>query len=412
MVDNKNSLPEIFRVRYHLTNTHPYYASLLFSLIPIDVGDKIPTIRVDKHLRLYFNPKILQHTQEEIKGIFVHELKHVMNGHFLRFGARDPWQANEAGDLAINCEIRDEGLKLPSYAIYPDLPEYKFPVNLTMEEYYDLLTKKKKEDEKDGKGKGKSNEGKKAAAGRCGSAGGATEDFEVGDVDEKGNKVDKIDEYTREAIINKVAQDIIEHSRNIGNIPGNLERWAKDRMKEKVNWRHELRTQISNCVNYTNGLVDFTRSKVNRRQSAFGKILIPAFHAPVPHIGIIIDTSGSMGNDDLAQTLAETAAVLKTFRTTITVMSYDTQLSNMQKVFNAGSIALKGGGGTAMDRAVEEAAQIKPRFDFIILLTDGETAWPSKPIERPKVITALVRKPYSENDIPSWMKVIRAYERA
>ena len=67
-----SDLPSIFKVRYHLTNTHPYYSSLLFSLIPIDVGDKIPTIAVDKHLRLYYNPKILQHDMDELKAILIH----------------------------------------------------------------------------------------------------------------------------------------------------------------------------------------------------------------------------------------------------------------------------------------------------------------------------------------------------
>ena len=137
-----NTLPDIFKVRYHLTNTHPYYSSLLFSLIPIDVGDKIKTISVDQYLRLYYNPKMLLHSIEELKGILVHEMKHIMNGHFTRFGDRDHFLSNLAGDLAINCEIRDEGLALPNYVAYPDDPRFGFPNNLSFEEYYDLLMKK------------------------------------------------------------------------------------------------------------------------------------------------------------------------------------------------------------------------------------------------------------------------------
>jgi predicted metal-dependent peptidase len=92
-------------------------------------------------------------------------------------------------------------------------------------------------------------------------------------------------------------------------------------------------------------------------------------------------------------------------------MSYDTQMANKQKVFNVSKVEFKGGGGTSMDEAINEVAAMKPRFDLIILITDGETAWPKKPILNPRVITVLVRKPYGEEAIPKWIRAIRAYEK-
>ena len=421
---NTDTLPDIFKVRYHLTNTHPYYSALLFSLIPINIGDKIPTIGVDQHLRMYYNPKILTHSIDEIKALLIHEMKHIMNGHFMRFGTRDPFLSNIAGDMAINCEIRDEGLKLPDYVIYPEKDPYNFPKNLTFEEYYDLLIKKQEKEGGNGKGKGKGKgkDGKdggggqpgtgQTGAGKCGSCGGGKEDYEIGDTDGNDNPVDKVDDFTKEAIISKVAQDVLDQSsKGIGNMPGNMVRWAKERLKEKVNWKHELRTQLVNAMTYISGMVDFTRSKPNRRQSAFGKILIPAFHAPVPKVGVILDTSGSMGTDDLAQGMAEIGGILKAAKTEITVMSYDTQLSSKQNVFSTTAIKLSGGGGTCMDKAIEEAAAMKPKFDLVVLITDAETAWPAKPILSPRIITVVVRKPYMEEAIPAWMKVIKAYEK-
>ena len=414
-VVSANTLPDMFKVRYHLTNTHPYYSSLLFSLIPIDVGDKIKTISVDQYLRMYYNPKILLHSIEELKGILVHEMKHIMNGHFTRFGDRDHFLSNLAGDLAINCEIRDEGLALPNYVAYPDDPRFGFPNNLSFEEYYDLLMKKAEEQQKEqgnGPGKGEKGDEPQTGNGSCGSCAGAPKDYEIGDTDEDGNPVDKVDAFTKEAIISKVAQDVLDQaSSGIGNLPGNMVRWAKERMKEKVNWKHELRTQLVNALNYINGMVDFTRSKPNRRQSAFGNILIPAFHAPVPRVAAIMDTSGSMGDEALSQGLAEISGILKATKTDLTVMSYDTRMANKQKVFSISKIELKGGGGTSMDAAIIEVAAMKPKFDLIILITDGETAWPTQPILNPRVITVLVRKPYGEKAIPKWMKVIKAYEK-
>lgn len=431
-ISKASDLPDIFKVRYHLTNSHPYYSSLLFSLIPIDVGDKIPTIAVDKHLRLYFNPKILTHNLEEIKAILIHEMKHIMNGHFMRFGSRDPKLSNLAGDMAINCEIRDEGLTLPDYVVYPEKDPFNFPKNLTFEEYYELLMQMKQkmqqQQQSGGKGKGKKGKDKgdgngdgeggggdqegQTGSGSCGSCGGAAKDFEIDDKDADGNPVDKVDDFTKEAIISKVAQDVLEQAnKGIGNLPGNMVRWAKDRLKEKVDWKHELRTQLVNAITYVSGMVDFTRSKMNRRQSAFGNVLIPAFHAPVPKAAVIMDTSGSMGDEELSQGLAEIAGILKASKTDLTVMSYDTQLANKQKIFNIAAVKLQGGGGTAMDKAIMEVAEMRPKFDIIILITDGETAWPTKPILSPKIITVLVRKPYGEEQIPSWMKVVRAYEK-
>jgi predicted metal-dependent peptidase len=67
-----------------------------------------------------------------------------------------------------------------------------------------------------------------------------------------------------------------------------------------------------------------------------------------------------------------------------------------------------GNGGTDMAAACEqEDREQKP--DAIVLITDGETGWPSQPT-RARLIVALCSDPGRGCQPPSWAKVVRCYE--
>ena len=48
----------------------------------------------------------------------------------------------------------------------------------------------------------------------------------------------------------------------------------------------------------------------------------------------------------------------------------------------ARDVELLGGGGTDMGAGLAKAAELRPRPDLIIVLTDGYTPWPSAPPPR------------------------------
>ena len=62
-----------------------------------------------------------------------------------------------------------------------------------------------------------------------------------------------------------------------------------------------------------------------------------------------------------------------------------------------------------MDRAIEEAANMTPTPTAIVVVTDGYTPWPDKPV-RPNVVVALTRPENSCYPVPSWMTKIEMKE--
>jgi hypothetical protein len=68
----------------------------------------------------------------------------------------------------------------------------------------------------------------------CGSgADGIARDYEI-----EGDKVDAgIDSDRADIIRQKVATEIANHSKNRGNVPAGLERWAKEILDPTVDWR-------------------------------------------------------------------------------------------------------------------------------------------------------------------------------
>jgi predicted metal-dependent peptidase len=78
----------------------------------------------------------------------------------------------------------------------------------------------------------------------------------------------------------------------------------------------------------------------------------------------------------------------------------DATVQVSKKIRLAQSIELKGGGGTDMALAMEEAA--KTKCNLMIVLTDGETGWP----EKPHGMDVMVVLCETGATAPSWAKSI------
>jgi predicted metal-dependent peptidase len=139
---------------------------------------------------------------------------------------------------------------------------------------------------------------------------------------------------------------------------------------------------------------------------------IPANVAPIPKPLIIMDTSGSMDEKDLALCRGVLQSVLKSLpcQDGVRVVTGDTQLQNCQKVFSVSSVSLVGGGGTDMGGIMHEAVEKYPEADTVIVVTDGITGWPSSPL-RQKCLALLTRKS-SYYPVPDWMRKVYIHPEA
>jgi predicted metal-dependent peptidase len=347
----------------------PYFSSGLFALIPIETDNTalmggMKTMGVDKRWRMIYHIGIFDEwTIDEVAVAMIHEVMHLLRDHPERAAISLP-EEHIIWNIAADCEINDDlkDYSLPKGVCFPST--FNFPEGLTAEEYFQLL---------------KNNAQKVSipkpsfGSGQCGGC--ATGEGEDGDVkDEKGNVVHGVSSLEKEVMKNAVARDIIEGAGR-GNAPSGMVRWAEQQLKSTVPWRTILSGCVRGVIGNTSGMVNYCYSRPSRRQSIFGKIIMPSLRAPLPNIAMLIDTSGSMSDKDLGIAVAEIDGVLRSLGVSVTVISNDAEVGAVKRVRSAKDVQLVGGGGTNLGPGIAKSAELKPNVNFLIIVSDCDACW-------------------------------------
>jgi predicted metal-dependent peptidase len=92
-----------------------------------------------------------------------------------------------------------------------------------------------------------------------------------------------------------------------------LARWAEEKLYPKVDWRKQLAAAIRYAAADTVGATDYSYRRPSRRQGQVGKgdVIFPSMRCPLPSVAVVADTSASISESMLAQTLAEISGILK-----------------------------------------------------------------------------------------------------
>jgi predicted metal-dependent peptidase len=379
-------LPQELQVaRTLLGKSHDYFASILWNLEFIEKPEVLTTA-IDQYWRVYYNPDFVKSlSKEEMQGVLVHEMGHPLRNYFQRAEFfEDKMLFNIAHDMEMNPGIIDSGLALPKDCAMPQ--QIGAPNGLLAEEYYHLLQQhQQKQAGKNGKGSGHDH-GPKG----CGShAGNGFEDPAPAAGDTMSNA-------ERELLLRDVAKQIeqaVQQGR--GNVPGDLQRWASNFLHPKVRWTKELAAQTRRCMIEVAGKMNYSYRKPSRRTgSGQGAVIKPSMVAYVPRIAMIFDTSGSMGEEDLNKSIAEAKGIIETVSggdKGVTYFSVDAAVASSGKATKARAIKLGGGGGTDMRVGLKAAAEQRPGFDIVVVMTDGDTPWPKARMPF-KVIVVLTRE--------------------
>lgn len=448
--------------RLRLERDRPYLAQALWSLQLVE-RPGIGTLAVDEWWRLYYDPEALERWDQQLDGVLYHEICHLLREHADRLRAvEDHDLANRAADAEINDDLLEEGVELPGGMITPD--SLGFPSHRLAEEYVELLSKTPRDQTPGGgagqgggggesradqssalAGAGPNRQGDCAAAGsspaatqgvtgslaatgggadgsmaapgpatpplpspapgqgRCGScATGHREAWEDGPP-AGGNApgLSRVEgQLTRRAVAEAVRR---EASRGIGTVPGHMGRWADALLSPRVDWRRELAASFRRAVAQAAGAVDYSYRRPSRRQGCMGDVVVPSLHCPVPEVAMVVDTSGSMGTDQMSFALAEVRGVLQACGGGgVRVLSCDALAGACRRVFRAGQVELVGGGGTDMGAGIAAALALRPRPEVVIVVTDGETPWPDA-APPARVIVVVV----GAGTCPPWAKEIR-----
>lgn len=361
----------------------PYLASGMFGITPVEAPG-IGTVAVDERWLLWIDPEIAAAwSPAQFGSVLVHHVCHLLREHGQRADIAGSEQAQawiQCADAEINDDLVDS-LELPGN---PVLPEHLGGrPGLLAENYFAAWRAGARGWDLD-----------------CGSgADGCTRPWEG---DREG-----LPRWQARLLRRLVAQEIVRHGKEAGDVPAGLARWADDVLEPKVNWRRALTAELRKAVADTLGAVDYSYRRPSRRATVAGDVVLPALRRPVPEVAVVCDTSGSMTEDLLAAALAEVDGLLRALGLArqLRIIACDTAADSARQVSSARQVELVGGGGTDMGAGIAAAYALRPRPAVTVVLTDGYTPWPDSQPPGMRVIVGLLGE--DAPDGPAWAKAIR-----
>lgn len=355
---------KIRRCFTQIMSYYGFFADLFFQLkiMEAHASAHVDTMATDGKAIAYNADFVKKLTEEQINFVLIHEVMHNANFHFQRQGTRKAivttsdgkksslW--NWATDYAINLQI-DDMRKEPGGTILSPPPgillDRKYE-DLSAEQIYDLLLKEiphsdpedgdgddgdddgdgeDGEDGKDGEGggKGKSKKPGKPGQGKGQGKGpgqgkdpvpGVDDIREPGSLGEQGDPLDGYEGNGDLAgakdsgEINKMWGEILDNakSKNAGTGSPSLDRWFNKIGKPKVNWKRRLLKFMNQCFASQPKYGYFNKKFIG------GNEYLPGMKYPKQEgfrqIVLIIDTSGSIGQDTLTKFASEFYGIFTT----------------------------------------------------------------------------------------------------
>lgn len=426
-------VPWLVAAKMMVSKAFPYLNVALYSckISYKDICDPAgnPTMGIDPYWRLYINPLCEKRWHpHQAAVILVHEIWHVLREHGFRCEEHgyDP----KIWNMAADCEINRGGL--PYNLQWPeDILTYKklgLPEEGLAEEYYDLLTTRKRQEcpvhgknkqndpGQDQQGQGQQGEGdctckngnevgdESPGMGGCGSGAHGQQRPHEDDPPE-GESKGTAEEKTKR-IAYEVARGIKEETKiknnERGDVPAGFARWADAVMAgPQVDWRKVLRSKVTRAIAFRSGFGRPTYTRRSRRQYAVPNIILPGQRKPVIRVGMVMDTSGSMTEDELGAILNETSFILGYGDTQgLYVMAVDAAVHWEGEVTTIEQVQLAGGGGTDMGVGIEHAQEVRPKINVLIVATDTETPWPKEP---PANMSVIVLSTSERGSAPQWV---------
>jgi predicted metal-dependent peptidase len=410
---------ELTRVKIAISTKMPFFGHFVVSYPSIVMAPDHPLIDTaaadGKHFFFnalfmhLLNPTGLAKDNDAQVFVYCHEIMHVVFDSLGRRGSRDPQLWNVATDYIINQTLMDAGLKMPetskvneaiaqvkkqisseykddiemleaafgvSKAPYVGLYDERF-ANMTAEQVYEILKeeddKKQKECQQMGGG-GQGNSGE-------GAGGNLHKDAKTLDV----HIIDELDEDEQKEVARSARNSTLQAANQArqsdptnarGTIPAGVQRLIGEWRKPKVPWSDLIVSELDSLR-----ISDYSPIRVDSRMFSQGVTLEGVEHETTCKIGVIADTSGSIGPDDLKKVLGELYGIVNQFDSyEIDVISCDTRVYGHEHydIENGDEITqypFQGGGGTLFHPAFEwmkaQQEENGDPYDAIIFFTDG-----------------------------------------
>lgn len=315
-----------------LFDTEWFYAELTASMRRV-IGDRVPIagVCIKDSIELHINPKTFNDLPlTERVAIIKHECEHILRDHIGRSKEIAPevyidakvddaasiinQMKHQSINIAADCAINGGIPGLPVDSVFPET--FKLPDGNTMEWYLNAL---------------KDNEEAKK--------------FMNFDDHPLWAESDSDNEALREKV-RQAIKEAATRTRNAGRMTYNDELLVSKFLDASVSWQAQLKRF---AAKNTEVLLDTSKKKRNRR---YGIMYPGSVKKELLHLGVAIDTSGSVSDEALVQFLSEINKISKYAK--ITVVEADSEIKNSYEFNPRKQYKVKGRGGTAY----------QPAFDF------------------------------------------------
>lgn len=368
---------KINKAKVKILQKSPFFSYLSLFLKFHENNEITNSIGVSADGDVVYNTEFIESiSDEELLGVFAHEILHLALLHLTRVGSRDREKWNIATDLCVNSMLLKEDFVLPKNGLIPDTYNNNYDIlgktisdisKKTAEEIYGELPEIPRVEitiSGSGEGEGKDTDGN-------GHKGFDDHNFD-GDKDGKGIDESKKNDLENEWL-NRINEAYI-HSQQRGHTPYGIERYIDKLKKASINWRTLLNKYLVSQIPY-----DFTWLKRSKKSRAIGSYLPDTIKEKI-EVVVMIDTSGSIGREELTEFVSEIIGLAKAYNTQIDMrmITHDTEPHTDLMIENGNikkikEMEMKGGGGTSHKPTFEYIKEKYPQTKCVIAFTDGDS---------------------------------------
>jgi len=397
---NSDVETKLSAARTRLILDKPFLGALVLRL-PIKAGDPkwCKTVATDAKT-LYYNPGYIAALNlDQTQFVLAHEAMHCALSHFARRQHRNKHRWDVACDHAINPLLVNDGLVPTPEALL--LTEYD---GMTAEEIYPMIKENTDQepqdqhlyDDSDSGGEGNQslpqepdhdqNRNKDEGRGQDedkpeegGSSNGKDAEAQPDNDSGGASQPPPLTESERESLAIQWQQRMAgaaQQAMQAGKMGGAMARLVDHLLQPRLPWRMLLARYMTSIARD-----DYSYSRPSNRRE--GGAILPSLRSAQTNLVVALDTSGSIGDQEIGEFVSELNSIKGQLRAHITVLACDAQLSDdspwefspWEEIELPES--LKGGGGTDFQPVFEWTETRDQQPDLLIYFTDAEGEFPS-----------------------------------
>jgi hypothetical protein len=367
---SRKQTDRLMKARCRLMTREPWYGHIAMNMVWIaSEMPWMPESRRTMGVRivnggeiqcLYYPPFVDKLSIRELFAVIQHEIEHIVRCHCVRVGSRNPEAWNIAADMCVNGpkksprigyqEPTTGELIVPLKGNIVWIPE-DWPQDGTSEDYYDRLEKQQKKNGGSCNNCGRPKKGKGSKGGKGG----------------KGKKDDQSGQGSGDSC--PTCGGDLGGDYNYGGVQGKVIDDHSVWNQTDVSPDEARQMMLRQYLGKHSGNQRRTYSRRNRRRQEFGTKGISRHAAS--DVTVIVDTSGSIGQQELKQFFAEIEAI--SHRSRVWLLQWDASFQGYAR-YRRGDwkkIEVKGRGGTDMAEPIEWLCQNGLVKDVQVMLTDG-----------------------------------------